>query len=412
MKMQKKKTTIQAAYGTRVISSPLLMTGFMLALLSLPSCREGEKEEADRATKIQEQVSAYREEINALTVKVNQLERELISLGIQTRPNAQRLVSVDTIAPQSFQNYFQVGATVEAVYSANISPEVSGHLKSFSVSKGELVSKGQLLARLSTEVVEQNMEEVRTSLSLAQTLYERQERLWSQQIGSEVQYLEAKNQVDALRGRLRTLESQLELSVLRSPVEGYVDETFMKEGELAMPGVPILRIVRLDDLYINADISEAHLPHVRQGEEVILRFPAYPGKESLERIHRVGHVINPENRTFRMQLRISNPGHRYKPNMMARISIPTERVEDAVVIPSILISYDNQGHYVFTAEERNGLMEARKTYIERGPDGEGQSLVRSGLQAGQLLIRQGHDRVASGDPIRIKTDKKDMAYGR
>ncbi len=409
MKQIQKKVS-SSAFGRQ----PGLLALVLAALLSLsfPSCQGDQPAADDRAAQIREEISVYRQEINALNQKVNQLERELLGMGGHLRPNAQVPVSVDTIAPESFRNYFQVGGSVEAVRSARISPEINGHIKTLHVEKGEVVSGGQLLASLSTEVIRQNIQEVRTGLQLAETVYERQKRLWSQEIGSEIQYLEAKNQVESLRSRMQTLESQMALAELRSPIEGIVDEIIMKEGELAMPGLSIMNIVNLEELYINADVSESYLPYVIRGEEVILRFPAYPGEEIHTAIHRVGHVIQPENRTFRMQLRILNPHQRFKPNMMARISIGTYSVDDAVVVPSILIGYDNQGHYVYTAVERDGLMEARRTYIERGPDGEGLTLVKSGLQTGDLLIREGHHRVSSGEPIRIETNKNNMAHGR
>ncbi|TVR42312.1 MAG: efflux RND transporter periplasmic adaptor subunit [Bacteroidia bacterium] len=362
--------------------------------------RQSEKEE-DHPDVIRRQITEYRKEINELTVKVNEMERSLIARGEQMARNVQTPVSVDTITPGLFQNFFRVSGTVEAVNTAVISPETSGHVTQIYVNKGDQVSRGQIVARLSTDVLEGNVEEVKTSLRLAETVYERQKRLWAQEIGSEIQYLEARNNVESLRSRLATLQSQLEMSVLRSPIAGYVDETNIKEGELAMPGTPIMKVINLDELYINSDVSEANLSFVERGKMVTLRFPAFPDEIMETPIHRIGHVINPENRSFRMQLRIANQDERFKPNMMANVSIATFGVEDAVVIPSMLIGFDTQGHYVYTAGERNGIMVAHKTYIERGPDAEGKTQVKSGLAPGDKLIVRGHHRVSNGDPIRI-----------
>lgn len=377
---------------------------FIVPLL-IQSCQQGTAEEQNSTEAIKRQISGYRNQINTLTVKVNDLERELIARGVQTGRNAQTLVSVEKVDNQPFQNFFKTSGTVEAVNTATISPEINGHIRRVYVSKGDAVSRGQIVARLSASVIESNIDEIKTSLRLAETVYERQKRLWDQQIGSEIQYLEAKNNLESLQGRLKTLESQKDLSVLRAPITGFVDEIFIKEGELAMPGTPMMDVISLDELYINADISEAYLPYVTEGQSVIVRFPAWPGTELEVPVHRTGHVINPENRSFRMQLRIDNPDNRFKPNMMAKISIGTFSVENAIVVPSILIGYDAQGHYVFTAKEDGGLMIANKTYIDRGPDSEGKTMVNAGLPEGTLLITQGYHRITNGEIIRVENNQ-------
>ncbi len=376
----------------------------LIIFLGITACNRDTEQETT-ADGIKQQISNYRSQINELTTEINQLERKLIEMGEMDAVRNRIPVSIKEMEYSYFENYFKVSGSVEAVKTALISPETSGHLQQVFVEKGEAVSKGQLIARLSTQVIENNIEELKTGLRLAETVYERQKRLWDQEIGSELQYLEAKNNAESMRNRLSTLESQLDQAVMRSPIDGFVDEIFLKEGELVMPGNPVMQVINLDELYINADVSEAYLPYVTRGEEVILRFPAWPDFEMKVPVHRIGHVINPENRSFRLQLRIPNPNHNFKPNMMASISIQSYSQDNAIVVPTMLIGYDNQGHYVFTAKERNGVMVARKSYIERGADGEGQTLVKSGLRPGDLLIHQGHHRISSGDLVRIETNE-------
>jgi membrane fusion protein, multidrug efflux system len=191
---------------------------------------------------------------------------------------------------------------------------------------------------------------------------------------------------------------------MRAPFTGIVDEIFMKEGELAMPGVRVMHIVNLENLSINADVSESHMGSIRKGEKVILRFPAFPGEDLLVPIHRVGQVINPENRTFRVQLLIENPGERYKPNMMASLGIVTYTARDVLAVPAILIKQDVQGHYLYTAEMENGDLKARKVYVERGPDGEGQTMITGGLNPGDQVIDKGQNLVTDGSLIRIEEE--------
>ncbi len=372
----------------------------LIIFLGITACNRDTEQETT-ADGIKQQISNYRSQINELTTQVNQLERKLIEMGEMDAVRNRIPVSIKEMEYSYFENFFKVSGSVEAVKTALISPETSGHLQQVFVEKGEAVSKGQLIARLSTQVIENNIEELKTGLRLAETVYERQKRLWDQEIGSELQYLEAKNNAESMRNRLSTLESQLDQAVMRSPIDGFVDEIFLKEGELVMPGNPVMQVINLDELYINADVSEAYLPYVTRGEEVILRFPAWPGIEMKVPVHRIGHVINPENRSFRLQLRIPNPNHSFKPNMMASISIQSYSKENALVVPTMLIGYDTQGHFVFTARERNGQMVSNKTYIERGPDAEGNTLVEQGLSKGDKLIMQGHHRLSEGDPVRI-----------
>lgn len=376
----------------------------LVVILAVPACNKA-TEETSSADEIRDQISQYRSQISDLNQNIIRLERKLLEMGEGDVVRNMIPVTTEPLKHRTFENYFRVTGNVEAVNTAIISPEISGHLQDIYVQKGDAVSKGQVIARLSTHVIENNIAELKTGLGLAETLYDRQKRLWDQQIGSELQYLEAKNNAETMRKRLLTLESQLDMAVMRSPINGFVDETFLKAGELAMPGSPIMQIINLDELYINADVSEAFLPFAKQGEQVILRFPSWPEVEKHVPLHRIGHVINPENRSFRIQLRIPNPQHRFKPNMMASISIKSYQVNDAIIVPTMLIRHDTQGHFVFLAGEHMGRMVARKTYVQRGPEAEGHTLIEEGLNKGDLLILQGYNRLADGDPLRINNQE-------
>lgn len=367
----------------------------ILITLFLSAC-SGNQPQGD-ADLIRQQISEYNQQINELTQKIDDLERQLEDLG-ETPNNLTRIrVEVQQLQAVPFNHYFSTNASVEAVKAARISPETSGQIKQIAVQKGQRVNAGQVVARLNTSVMENSIQELQTALQLAQTVYQRQKGLWEQQIGSEIQYLEAQNNYQALQTRLKTLESQLEMAVMKAPFNGIVDEIFLKEGELAMPGLAVMQMVNLESLYINADISETYLPAVNTKDQVILRFPAFPGYEEKVNIFRLGHVINPENRTFRLQLKINNPGERFKPNMVANVGVRVFAATNALVVPSILIRQDNQGYFVFVAraDEENEFT-AHKVYIERGRDSEGNTMIQNGLQEGDLIITQGYNQVNQG----------------
>lgn len=377
----------------------LVLFGMNLLLIS---CNSRGESQADDPEAIRARISQYNEQINELTQEVARLENQLEQMGELRNGNRRMPVTILEMQRQPFAAYFMVNSSVEAVTAATISPEINGQIRSLAVNRGQRVKAGQEIFRLNTSVIENNIEEVRTSLQLAETVYQRQSSLWEQQIGSEIQYLEARNNLRSLQTRLQTLESQLDLAVIRSPINGIVDEIYVKEGELAMPGAPLAQVINLDQLYINADVSEAYLPLVNPNDQVILRFPAFPDYEQQVDIHRVGNIINPENRTFRVQLRISNPRERFKPNMVATIGIRSFSEENALVVPSILIKQDAQGQFVYVVQETDlqGMV-ARKAYVERGADSQGNTTIRSGLQEGDRVINQGHNRVSEGERVRI-----------
>ncbi|MGF1585917.1 MAG: efflux RND transporter periplasmic adaptor subunit [Bacteroidales bacterium] len=370
---------------------------FLITVIVITSCNSAEENSPED---IRNRISEHRQEISELNQKINQLENQLTAMGGQVSSNNGIRVEVGEIQPVEFDHYFRINGSVEAVRDAIISPETNGQIRQIAVNRGDNVTAGQVVARLNTSVIENNIEEVKTNLRLAETRYERQKGLWEQQIGSEMQYLEARNAYEGLQSTLKSLESQLEMSVLRAPFTGIVDEIYLKEGEMAMPGVRIMQIIDLSQLYVNADVSETYLPQIDPDDTVILRFPSFPEYEENVQIHRLGNVINPDSRTFRLQLLIKNQNNRFKPNMGASLSIRTYALDNVIVVPTILIKQDIQGHFVFVARENeDGLFQARKAYIERGPEGEGRTVIEDGLSAGELLIEQGHNQVTDGASV-------------
>ncbi len=375
-----------------ILITPLLVV--IPLIFATQSCND---QRDDTPAEIRNRISEYQKEISDLNRKITLLEGQLSDMGEQVENRSGTMVTVTDIKTGPFDHYFRINGSLEAVREAMISPEINGQLKKIHVSKGQRVERGQPVARLNTSVLENNIEELKTNLNLARTVYKRQKSLWDQQIGSEIQYLEAKNAYESLRSRLGSLESQLEMAILHAPLSGIVDEIFLREGELAVPGSPVMQIVNLDRMYVNADVSETFLPKIDPANNVILRFPAFPEFEASVPVHRIGNVINPENRTFRLQLRIDNPGERFKPNMVASLNIKSFSEDDVIVIPTMLIKQDIQGHFVYTAQQNNnGTWVAHRSYIERGADSEGRTMIKSGLKEGDLLIVQGHNQLTEG----------------
>ena len=312
------------------------------------------------------------------------------------------LVSVKDLRYERFEHFFLANGSVEAVTEAYISPEINGQVKQILVEEGDMVKKDTMLLTLNSSVIESSMAEVETSLELATTIYKKRKGLWEKKIGSEVQYLEAKTNKESLENKLKTLKAQKAMTRIRAPIEGIVDQLPLKAGELAAPGQLVVHMICLDNVYVNADISEAYVAKIRKGDPVTVSFPAYPELEIVTTVHYVGNVIKAENRTFKVQLLLDNRDQRLKPNMIAVIKLKDLAVEKALVIPSIIIKNDIKGAYCYVTGEEDGALVAVKTYITPGMSEGSLTMVRAGLEAGQRVIVEGYNLVKNGMKIRMK----------
>ncbi|MCF8219008.1 MAG: efflux RND transporter periplasmic adaptor subunit [Bacteroidales bacterium] len=368
----------------------------LLAIAILAGCNSGQSDEEIRA------------EINEKKKTINELEKEIQALENKQKEDSIYNVPVNTktITAEEFRHQIEVNGNVEAEKQATISPEINGQIRKIHIEEGERVRKGDLLVELSTEVTRKNIQELETSLELAQTRYEKQKSLWEENIGSEMQYLQAKNQKESLENRLETAKAQLEKANIKAPYSGIVDEILMKEGDLAMPGTRLLRIVNLKKLNINADISENYLSKVEKGDTVSLSFPAYPDITMDAPIYRTGNIIQPDNRTFKIQLKINNIKEKLKPNIISVLRINDYTNPQAFVVPSIIIKKDIDGDFLFVAEKNEkGNLIAKKRYVETGKSYKDQTEILNGLERGENVIVDGYNMVTSGTGVRIKNRK-------
>lgn len=350
---------------------------------------------------LEEQIREYKNEISTLTSEMNELQAQLDTMSTDG-DRFKVPVQVHAIQPKKFTHYFQVNGQVDAANNAQISPETGGQIKEILVTEGQRVSKGQVLVRLNTEVTQNSIEEVKTSLELAEKVFEKQKNLWEQEIGSEIQYLQAKNNKESLERRLETLESQLDMSIIKAPFSGVVDDIFQKTGELSSPGVPILHLVNLSQMRIEANIAETYLPHIAEGDTVSIHFPSYTNYHRKATIKRISEVIDPESRTFTIEMWVSNPDRRMKPNLMAIVRVNDFRVDSAMVVPDIVVKEDREGTYLYRAVEENGQWLARKTYVTPGKSYNNTTMITQGINFGDRVIVAGYDQVSNNSEVTIK----------
>jgi RND family efflux transporter MFP subunit len=244
-------------------------------------------------------------------------------------------------------------------------------------------------------VTENSIKEVETALELANTVYEKQKQLWNKNIGSELDYLQAKNNKESLESKLETLNAQAEMALIRAPISGIVDEILVKEGELAAPGMQVVQLVNLDGLYINADVSEAYITKVKKGDIVSLEFPSLPEIEMEVTVFRTGNIVKSANRTFKVQLKINNVENMIKPNILAKIKINDYTKDQAILVPSIILKQDMEGTYLFTVVDSK----AKKVYVETGKSYKGKTIISKGLKTGDKVIVEGYNQVSDGKVV-------------
>lgn len=358
----------------------------------------------DNPEAIQKQIINYKNKINSYNEKIAELEEKLEQDTSFVSSERGTVVRVQELIPQNFSHYIKVSGKVLAEEEAFISPEMNGQIEKIYAIEGQRVSKGQLIISLNSEVTEKSIAEVKTNLELLTKLFEKQENLWEQNIGTEVQYLQAKTNKESAEARLATLEEQLEMSKIRAPFSGIVEDIMVKEGEMAMPGARLLHLVNLNDLSIEADISENYLNDIREGEKVEVQFTSLPGMTKMLPIKRVGSVIDNMSRTFEIELQLQNPDGKLKPNQLAELRINDFSADSALVIPSITIKQDVTGYYVYQIAEDDKGPIASKIYITPGRSAEEYTMVLEGLKPGMRIITEGYNLVKDGTEVTILSE--------
>ena len=359
------------------------------------SCRQ--KIDDDRKNK-EELLVEYRFQSNQLQQEIAVLEKELAESSALGTIN----VALSPLKPEIFEHFIEVMGLVHSDKNLLISPETSGNLVEILVKEGDKVQKGQVLARLNTDALDRSIQEMEVNLGLVNTLYERQEKLWAENIGSEVQYLQARSNKETLERRLESLKAQKELSVITSPIDGVIDDLLQKQGEMASPVQPFARVVNLDQIYVTGEVAEVYLNKINKGDQVEVQIPVLDLTRH-ERISRTASVLDVDSRTFRLRIDMNNSSHQILPNLMVVIKLRTFIKNEALVVPSILIKRDFDGEFLFVADTNNNKqMVARKRYILTSVNDNNRTLIDSGLQAGDRIITEGFAQVSDGSLLKVQ----------
>lgn len=369
---------------------------FILAVITALLAGCSAKPADEQALKT-EQLQQYRKEFSELKHKIEALEKEL---AVTEKNDAVR-VQVAELIPENFERFIEVTGRVEAEEDVQVSPESIGVIEEVLVKEGQRVSKGQTMAVLNTETLRRALDELKIQHELAVTTYTRQKNLWDQNIGSEMQLLQARTSMEALQKRMESTQAQINLAVIKSPVSGTIEKVFQKKGEIGSPQIPFARVINSSSIRVYADVAESYLPVIKEGDRAIVFFPAL-GREVEARVYRISGSIDANNRTFSIRLNLNNPDGQIKPNLISTIRMRDYQSPGAIVVPNILIKEDFRGKYTFVAEEKEGRQVARKIYVTPGVSNNNRTEVMEGLSAGMKIITEGYVQVADGTPLLIQ----------
>lgn len=338
--------------------------------------------------------------VDGLNAQITDLDAAIAALDTTASYDA---VTAFEVNPDLFYHYFEVFGTVEADKSINLFPLNSGKVERIHVKAGQKVSKGQLLVSLDTDLMESSLKELETALALAQTVFKKQQKLWiDEQIGSEIQYLQAKNNYDGLAQKLETLKEQMAMSEVRAPFAGTIDEVFAKVGELAAPQMPAVRLVNTSGVYVKADVPESYANRVKVGTPANVAFTSMDFEVAAE-VLQVGQFIQAGNRTFSINVSLpADPGS-VKPNQMVHVALQDYWNDAALAVPSSLIQQDVEGNdFVFVLQNKGAYSEVAKVFVKTGLSYEGRTEIKSGIEAGAQLVDKGSRSVRTGQRVHVK----------
>lgn len=355
-----------------------------------------------------EEIRAKKEAISALqTTYAEQLTLLNTKIAELDTNKKVALVSSFTAKEGIFNHYLELQGNVSTNNLVVVMPETPGILRSVFVKEGQKVTKGQQLAKIDDGGLTPQLSQMKIQANLAKTTFERQERLWKQKIGSEIQYLQAKANYEAQEKSVNQVEEQIAKTVIVAPFSGTIDEVITKQGNMVSPGMSeLFRIVNLNNMYVETDVPESHINSVTLGKKVQVELPVL--REKLEtKITQVGSFINPANRTFRIEIPLTNESNLIKPNLTAKIRINDYTNEKALLIPQSIISENADGEeYLYIIENKvknKGI--AKKLIIKTGKT-EGDFIeVLGGIENGVEIILEGARSIKDGQEVKVITQK-------
>ncbi|MFQ3575367.1 MAG: efflux RND transporter periplasmic adaptor subunit [Cytophagales bacterium] len=360
-----------------------LKTAFILSVIVLASCEE---------TDPQKRLGLLIEKRDKINEEILSLKKE-IAKNDTTSKEKGLLVRVSKISSEPFSHFIDIQGAVKSDNDIMVSAKAAGTLLKVNVKEGQSVQKGQLLAEIDADIIYKGIAELKTGLELANTVYEKQKALWDQEIGSEIQFLQAKNNKESLEKKLASLYAQLDLYKIKATQSGVVDLVKNREGESVMPGMPVFRIVNNQSglMKVLVEVAETYAGKVNIGDNVEVSLPDLKVVKNLK-VSNIGEVINPLSRTFSIECKIIENIKGIKPNMLARVRIKDYYRPNAIVIPINAVQNSQEGEFVYVVAENK----AKRKKIKVGKTYATSAEVVEGLEIGDLVVIQGYQDLTEG----------------
>jgi RND family efflux transporter MFP subunit len=330
-----------------------------------------------------------------LESQISALEEEL------AKSDTTKVKLVDVVAmalkPQLFKTYIDVQGRIDADENVSLSTEMPGTITKINVKVGDEVRKGQVLAETDARALQQQIADIQTSLDLANQVYQKQKNLWDQKIGTEIQFLQSKNTKESLENKIATMQEQVRMSKIVSPINGTVDAVNIKVGQAVAPGMPAINVINFSNLKIKADVSESYASRIKVGNETLVLFPDM--KDSIRsKVNYASRAINNLTRTFGVEVLLDNKKE-YHPNMVAKLKINDyQSATPKIILPVKYIQKGTNENFVFIAKDGKVV----KSNVKISHEYNGQAEVSEGLNEGDLLITEGYDLINEGDSVNVK----------
>ena len=354
----------------------------------------------DTLDELQIQKTVYTRQINELSLALDSLNQKLEKMsGSQKRV----LVTAIEIKPQIFNHTIEIQANIKTRQNLQLFPEFGGRLNQILVEEGQEVKRGTLLAVIDDAGLQDQLDQMKLQLYLAKTTFERTQRLWDQKIGSEMMYLEAKTRFKSQQKQVAQMRDQLSKTKIYAPFSGVIDEIIARKGSALAPGMtPIMRIVNLDNMYVESDVPENYLANITKGSLAKVSIPVLNETQNTV-VRQTGNFIQPDNRTFRVEAPIKNPTGMIKPNLNARLSIVDYSNPEALMIPIRVIRENSKGDsfvFILTGQEENNEYITEQRFVTLGMSKDELVEITKGVNTEDLIVDEGVSLLVTGQKVK------------
>jgi membrane fusion protein (multidrug efflux system) len=371
----------------------LILTTLSIVLIACNSSEKNQSIDSIIASKDAKALTAKKAE---LQLQLTQLDEALAALDIKKEVEA--LVTAVKLKDTLFNHYLEVQGSINTNENVLIQPEFPGNLVELNVKAGQKVSKGQVLGRTDDGGMSQQLASAENQYALAKTTFERQKNLWSQKIGSEIQYLQAQTQMISAQKGVAQIKAQIAKTVIKAPFSGTIDEVFVEKGEVVSASPQgLMRIVNLGNMYVSTSIPETYIGKLKIGTEVDVYLTSlnktYKGK-----VRQIGNFINPNNRSFGIEVSVPNPENLLRPNQVAKLKVIDYVSKNAVVVPTNVIQQDaKKNTFVYTVANSNGKTGvAKKVIVKTGQSSDNVTEILSGLDTDAIIVTEGMNTISDG----------------